>query len=216
MARFFRNTKKPALNVSNKTIDFYDRNAERYAWQTAQADLSELYLRFLPFVRPGGRILDVGCGGGRDLREFKSRGYRCVGIEPAPRLAQFAREYSECEVSVGNAEDMEFFQEFDGVWACASLLHLDLVKFKVAVENIAAALTVDGALFLSMQEGVGHTVDADGRFYARYTAAELKTIIESCGFTVIEQWSTQDTLPGRESMAWLNLLAKKTQTLAYL
>ncbi len=111
---------------------------------------------------------------------------------------------------MGNAEDLEFFQEFDGVWACASLLHLDLVKFKVAAENIAAALTVDGALFLSMQEGVGHMVDADGRFYARYTAAELKAIVGSCGFTVIEQWSTQDTLPGRESMAWLNLLAKKT------
>lgn len=97
--RDFKASKKSDADASSATIAFYDNNAERYAWQTAQADLSELYARFVPHVKAGGRILDVGCGGGRDLREFKSRGFRCVGIDPAPRLAQFAREFSECKVT---------------------------------------------------------------------------------------------------------------------
>jgi SAM-dependent methyltransferase len=214
--RDFKASRKSIGDASSATVTFYDNNAERYAWQTAQADLSELYARFLPLVKTGGRILDVGCGGGRDLREFKTRGFRCVGVDPAPRLAQFAREFSECKVVVGKAEDLPFFQEFDGVWACASLLHIDRAKLKVAMERISLALAVEGVLFLSMQAGAGHSKGEDGRFYERYSAAELKAIVDSSGFAVLDQWSTQDTLPGRGAMTWLNLLAKKTHLPSHL
>lgn len=205
-----------SVSTADLTLAFYDENAEQYARQTAQADLSELYARFLPLIPPRGRILDLGCGGGRDLRQFKIRGFDCVGIDPASRLAQIAREHSGCEILVGRAEELRFVDEFDGVWACASLLHLNRANLPVAIRRICKALKVSGVLFLSMQEGTSDSVSTDGRFYARYTAAELKEIVGSGGLTVREQWTTQDTLPGRGEMRWLNMIAVKAAPAAHL
>ncbi len=199
----------PNGSFDESTRDFYDKNAESYALQTAQADLSQLYARFLPLIPRAGRILDVGCGGGRELRHFKRLGYDCIGIDPASHLVRIARTYADCEVLVGTAQEIAFTSEFDGVWACASLLHLGRRELALAIDRIQAALRPNGALFLSIQEGAGEFVSDDGRFYARYLSQELVEIINASGLTTLDVWSTQDTLPGRESMLWLNLLARK-------
>lgn len=198
------------------TLAFYDENAVQYARHTEEADLSELYAKFLPLMPKRGRILDLGCGGGRDLRQFKMRGFECLGIDPAPRLAEIAREYSGCEVLVGRAEELRFVDEFDGVWACASLLHLSRANLRIAIDRICQALLVSGVLFLSMQKGHGDSVAADGRFYARYSADELREIVAEGGLTLVEQWTTQDKLPGREDMPWLNLMATKSASTDHL
>jgi SAM-dependent methyltransferase len=191
------------------TLAFYDMHAARYALRTEQADLGQLYDRFLPLLPVGGRILDVGCGGGRDLRAFKALGFDCFGVDPSERLAMIAAEFSACEVLVARVQDLRFVEEFDGVWACASLLHLPRSELPLAIARIREALRVNGILFLSMQEGAGESVAADGRFYARYSLNELRAIALSADLDVITQWSTKDTLAGRGTMSWLNLLVRK-------
>lgn len=190
-----------------QTLAFYNEHAALYARQTMQADLGQLYLRFLPLLPPLGRILDLGCGGGRDLRAFKKLGFNCVGMEPSRQLAYLAAEFSSCEVVVARAQDLKAANAFDGVWACASLLHLPRLELPLAIARVQTALRGGGVLFLSMQEGSGSSIASDGRFYARYSRLELKSIVVSAGMSVIDQWSTPDTLPGRESLTWLNLLA---------
>src|SRR5690242_12423809 len=109
---------------TSSTAEYYDRNAEVYFRQTAAADLSVLYERFLPMVRPGGSILDAGCGSGRDLLRFRERGFKAIGIDVSNALVQLAQKYADAPCYQMRLEDVNYVEQFDAVWACASLLHL--------------------------------------------------------------------------------------------
>ena len=74
------------------TIGYYDRHAAEFAGQTANLDLEPLYQRFLRRVRPGGRILDAGCGVGRDALAFAKRGYEMIACDASEAMVQLARE----------------------------------------------------------------------------------------------------------------------------
>ncbi|CAN7247530.1 methyltransferase domain-containing protein [Pseudorhodoferax sp. LjRoot39] len=188
---------------------FYEEHAERYAHQTEQADLSQLYARFLQFVPPGGRILDIGCGGGRDLHAFKIAGFDCVGLDPSPNLARLAAATADCEVMVGRAQDLNFVNEFDGIWSCASLLHLDRSELSPTLTLVRRALKENGVFLLSMQKGHDSFVASDGRYYVQYSETQLSFVVESAGLDIISNWPTTDTLPGRQAITWTNILARK-------
>lgn len=108
--------------IAYQTLRFYETNAEVYAEQTRGIDLAHLYKPFLKCIPRGGRILDVGCGAGRDLRRFMDDGFEAVGVDPSEKLAAIASEFSGCKVLVSGVQDLSFNQEFDGAWACASLI----------------------------------------------------------------------------------------------
>jgi SAM-dependent methyltransferase len=196
-------------NGDAANLAFYEANAKAYAEQTAGADLSNLYSPFLALLPKDARILDVGCGGGRDLEVFRQRGYRPRGIDPSPALAKIASEWSGCETSIGRVEQLEFESEFDAVWACASLLHLPKSDLPGALRCIRRALVKEGIIFLSMQRGVGEGIDEDGRFVARYDSSALRSALTSENFQILDLWQSKDSLQGRPAVRWLNLLAKK-------
>lgn len=199
--------------MTDSTIDFYELNAGRYAELTLAADLTELRLRFLEQLAPGARILDVGCGAGRDLRAFNDAGFAAEGIEPAPALAEIAREFSGCPVRVMKIEELDVQDAqatFDGVWACASLLHLRRGDLPRALSRIRQALSESGVLFLSMQKGTGERSAPDGRYYCLYQEEELLTATRHARFVTNEVWQSGDALPDRSSIRWINILARST------
>ncbi|MNE48457.1 hypothetical protein D3C80_1429220 [compost metagenome] len=155
----------------------------------------------------GGRILDVGCGSGRDLRAFELLGFDCVGIDPSPSLARIAHEYSGCETIVAGVEDLDFKSSFDGVWACASLLHLPRHRFPAALNRILIALKPGGLFFISMQQGEGESVAPDGRLFSRYSVSELNELVSGAGFSVLQEWITDDAQQKRRAISWVNMLA---------
>lgn len=199
---------QPEGSEDARTIAYYEANAASYGRQTQAANLDELYASFLPRLRPGSRILDVGCGAGRDLRAFRDRGYGAVGVDPSPALAQLAREHSGCEVLVQPVEATNFRGEFDGVWACASLLHLPRSALPLALRSIRQALRPHGAFFLSMQRGSGETRMADGRFFARYQLSDLRGELQVAGFEILDGWESGDSLGAGRPIRWINLLAR--------
>ena len=192
-----------------QTLRFYDTNAEVYAEQTRGIDLAHLYKPFLSALPPGSRILDVGCGAGRDLKHFVEEGFEAVGVDPSEKLSAIASEFSGCQVLVSSVLDLSFNQEFDGAWACASLIHLPRRHFPSALGKIFLSLRQRGVLFISMQIGNGEIVTEDGRFIARYTSEELSDAIEQAGFELVNAWITPDSLPGRQSVVWVNAIARK-------
>lgn len=197
--------------MTDPTIDFYELNAGRYAELTLAADLTELRGRFLGQLAPGARILDVGCGAGRDLRAFRDAGFAAEGIEPAAALAEIAREFSGCLVRVARIEEFDVKDarfKFDGVWACASLLHLRRVDLPRALTRIRHALRESGVLFVSMQQGLGERFAPDGRFYCLYLEEDLLWTIRDAGFVVLDIWESGDALPNRSSIRWINVLAR--------
>lgn len=196
--------------LERSTIRFYDVEANRYAAQTLPVDLGHIYVRFLRSLPAGASILDVGCGAGRDLAAFKQRGFRAVGLEPAARLAAIAGKYSGCEVIVGKVEDLVRPDEFDGVWACASLLHLPRSRLPIALKRIGASLRPQGVMFLSMQHGIGELTAPDGRFCVLYEPEALAIAVGAAGFELIETWETRDFL-GERPIRWINVLARVTR-----
>ena len=108
------------------TVGYYDLNAERFEADTGELDLSELYARFIKRMEPRGRVLDVGCGVGRDALAFAKRGYSVVAFDGSAEMVRLARERIAglAEVLQMRFDEMPWREEFDGVWACASLLHV--------------------------------------------------------------------------------------------
>lgn len=198
----------PRIIERHSTSRFYDEHADEYFERTVHADLSHLYGRFLPLLPKGARILDLGCGSGRDLKAFKSLGYWPFGIDPSPRLAELAREYAGVQCQVGKVQDMTYSDEFDGVWACASLLHLQKSELACALKRVRAALVADGIFFAAVQSGQGERSALDGRFYAYYDREEFLSAVLTAGFSVEDSWTTEDSLPNRPSVRWINVLAR--------
>lgn len=190
------------------TSQFYDEHADEYFERTAHVNLAHLYERFLSLVPPHGRILDAGCGSGRDLKAFKSREYRPFGIDSSSKLVRLAQEYAGVECEVRRLQDITYAGKFDAVWACASLLHLPKPELGDVLKRLRWALVKNGLLFAAVQIGHGEQVAPDGRFYSYYEQQEFVRAVEGAGFVVEDSWTTVDTLPDRPSVRWVNVLAR--------
>lgn len=204
-------TYPPAQTTSDaaaSTVSFYEVHAKEYFDRTVSADLSHLYDRFLARVRKGGRILDAGCGSGRDLRKFREFGFDAVGIDASNALVRMAREYSGAPCYTLRLEDIGYKQSFDGVWACASLQHLPKLALVPVLQRIQQALVAGGVMFASVQIGDGEALVPDGRFYAYYQREEFLRLVEDAGFMVEDWWISEDSLPSRSTIRWINVLAR--------
>ena len=137
------------------TVAFYESHAQTYFERTVVADLEPLYGRFLPNVRPGGRILDLGSGSGRDLKVMRDRGFVPLGIDASRKLARLAADFSGVTCLTMRFEDISFPIAFDAVWACASLLHISKCRIPTILTNIHNSLAAEGVLFASVQLGKG-------------------------------------------------------------
>ncbi len=195
--------------MNSDTDNYYEKFAAEYFNQTFSANMSHLYSPFLKKIRPGGGILDAGCGSGRDLLAFSKEGFNVMGIDASTQLAKLASSYSGAHVEVLNFSEMNFENRFDGIWACASLLHTEKTHLKNILNNFRKALVSGGVLFASVREGNGIRTGNDGRVYTFYTVHEFKQQIIDAGLELDSAWLTSDVLEDREKLSWINILAKK-------
>src|SRR5262245_5024139 len=153
-------TSRPSDPVA-ETLLYYERNAPTCISDTAGVDMSPLYEPFLALVPAGGRILDAGCGSGRDSLAFMARGYQVLAIDGA---AAMVRAAAAASVPAGRLrlQEVDFDAKFDGVWACASLLHVPRVEILEVLGRLARALRPGGVMYLSFKRGDGE-VWRDGR-----------------------------------------------------
>ena len=194
--------------TASSTNEFYAEHADEYFDRTVGANLEHLYQRFLPLLPAGAQILDAGCGSGRDMKAFKERGYRPYGIDASPDLVRLAHKFSGVECEVKRLQDVDWDAEFDGVWACASLLHLPKRELPLVLSYLRKALRTGGALFATVQSGVGERLAPDGRFFADYMSEEFLLSVRLAGFNVVEAWQSEDALPNRRSVGWVNVTAR--------
>ncbi|MCZ8076937.1 MAG: class I SAM-dependent methyltransferase [Paucibacter sp.] len=196
----------PASEIS-RTDGFYREGAQSYFEKTIDVQMDHLYRPFLKLVRSSGRILDVGCGSGRDVKKFRSLGYEAFGIDQSPELVALASAHIGPYFSIARAETYKGDVPFDAVWACASLLHLPREELLSAIENLASLLNPRGIFFASVQAGTGDGVQADGRRYTYYSAAEFEDTLRRAGFLVLESWITKDAMRAN-GPSWVNVLAR--------
>lgn len=185
--------------------DFYEENAESYVKGTFHLDMEGTRTEFLSYVPEGGRILDLGFGSGRDMLTFRDAGYQVVGIDPCLPFVQRARSMG-LETLALRAEDMAFQDEFDGIWASASLLHSeDLPK---ALEKCHRALKEGGVLYCSFKKGSFRGI-RDGRFYVDMEPVSLKNALEKAGFSLLSLWTSEDS--SRPGLLWMNGIFRKSR-----
>jgi HKD family nuclease len=191
------------------TVGYYNRNAARYVADTVEVDLSALHQRFLAQVPAGGFILDAGCGSGRDSYAFLQQGYRVRAFDAASEIARFAAEHIQQPVQVQRFEELDERAAYDGIWACASLLHLPEAELPNALQRLWAALKPDGVLYLSLKHGDGERVDAEGRHFTDASETHLRDwLAELPEVATIDCWLTLDERPGRTE-TWLNALVRR-------
>ena len=192
----------------DKNVDYYNRNADSFFEGSINADMSVVRARFLSYVPAGGRILDAGCGSGRDSKVFMEAGYDVVSFDASEEMCKRASEYIGREVKNMRFEEMSFANEFDGIWACASLLHVAFEKLPEIVKKLHEALRTNGAVYASFKYGEGTKIRGN-RVFSDFTEESVIPLFENAGFKIVSNVVGTDSRPGREDEKWVNVICVK-------
>jgi SAM-dependent methyltransferase len=191
-------------NRNDLTLQFYDATAGAYVEKTRDIDMSATRDRFLRFVRPGGRILDAGCGSGRDARVFLDRQLEVAAFDGSAEMARLASDYLGIPVPTLRFQDIDYTADFDGVWACASLLHLEPNELDDALARLFRALRPGGVLYASFTHG-GDTRFDEGRLFSDMSRHRFAQLCQASGGQYLDHWFAPIPNRGR---AWVNFLAR--------
>lgn len=188
--------------------EYYEINAKRYAQETFSADMSEQYKRFLPLLREQARILDVGSGSGRDACYFQKKGYQVTALEPSKNLCREIRKVFSGEIVCSDIQSYQSDQRFDGIWACASFLHLQEKEVLCFFEKINSYLNDNGIVYLSGKNGIPTGEGKDGRYFLEFTEQLVERILTVNDRMKLEElWYSED-VSGRKGFRWMNVTLK--------
>lgn len=199
------------MKNTDKTIQYYNKQALSFIQETVDVDFFALQNEFVSRIHKGGRILDLGCGSGRDSKAFIAKGFDVVSVDGSEEMTKIASEYIGQEVLCSTFQDYEPDGRFDGIWACASLLHLSKENIVLVMKKLAGALNEGGNFYVSFKYG-NFSGERNGRFFTDLNENSLKELILDIPVLKIQkQYITEDVRPGRSDEKWLNaILIKKS------
>ena len=190
------------------TIRYYDEHAAEYIRSTVFVNMQSLYEPFLSRIPKGGRILDAGCGSGRDSKAFLDRGYRVVSIDASQKMADATSQLTGQQAIRMAFQDISFAEEFDGIWAFASLLHVPLIELPNVFNRCGRAIRPSGVFCASFKEGQGER-HHDGRLFTDMDEPSISDLVAGiAGLEIVQFSHTNDLRPGRLDK-WLNVLLRK-------
>ena len=193
--------------MDDMTQRYYEENTKPFVESTLLVDMGGLYCEFLPYIPAGGHILDLGCGSGRDSRVFLDGDFLVTALDGSPALCKVAEQLIGQPVLCMDFLDISFEQEFDGVWACASLLHLASEQIPTVLNKIARALKSGGVLYLSFKKGCFEGFRG-GRYYTDLTEEAFDEMIAGVrALSIIKTWTTVDARPDVHN-EWLNAILR--------
>ena len=190
-----------------RTIEYYNENAQSYYELTAYVDMSPLCDRFLRYVTPGGKIIDIGSGSGRDIKYFLSKGYEAEGIDASSELCRISNEHG-LKVENLTIQDWNPKESYDGIWANASLVHVPVKEVETFFVKAKRFLQKEGAIFASMKVGLQTDYDERGRYFCMFDESTMGAILKRHpDLKLVDQWHSQDRL-ARGDVRWLNFILK--------
>lgn len=191
------------------SVEFYNENAKGFFENTVDADMGETYETFNSYLKKGTTILDLGCGSGRDSYHFSNYGYEVISADYSDEMVKMARDYLNKEVIKLDMRQMDFKKKFDGIWACASILHIKKDAIGKVLKNSYRALKDGGIMYMSFKYGEGE-VQSGERHFSNYTEDTFSELLDSLDiFSVEKFWKTADVRPDRQDEFWLNVIVKK-------
>ncbi len=191
------------------TLDYYSEKARAFCEDTQDVEFSAFQRAFTSHIPEGGRILDFGCGSGRDSRAFLNAGYRVTAVDGSVELCRIASEFIGQPVLCSTFQDYAPEEEFDGIWACASLLHIPSEGLEGIMARLAGSLLRGGCFYVSFKYGDFRGM-RNGRFFQDMTEASLGELLKGIPeLEVVSVKITGDVRPGREKELWLNVLLRR-------
>ena len=141
--------------AQDTSLTYYETNAKKYYAGTVDINMAVIYAPFLAYMPPFASILDAGCGSGRDTLYFASRGYQVTAFDYSPALVKLATNLTGQEVLNLSFQDLAFEDQFNGIWACSSLVHVPLDEMHDALFKLSRSMKLDGVMYASFIYGTG-------------------------------------------------------------
>ena len=191
------------------TLEYYAANAEAFASSTVDVAFSSVQKCFEGLLQPGARVLDFGCGSGRDAKHFLEAGFAVDAVDGSPELCRIASELTGLPVRCMRFEELSAQSIYDGIWACSSILHVPSRQLLALLAKMAAALKPGGVVYTSFKLGEFEGV-RNGHYFSDFTPESFARLLDKVpALREEEHWISGDARPGREDEKWLNLILRK-------
>ena len=193
----------------DRTIDYYNLNAENFIENTQNVDMHLSLDKFLHLLNAGAAILDFGCGSGRDTKYFLNKGYQVTATDGSAELCRLASVFTGIKVKEMLFGELDEIDTYDGIWACSSILHLPKKELLLVIRKMCDALKGTGVIYTSFKYGDFEGV-RNGRYFTDFNEDSFKKFIAGIPeLTIEDHWITGDVRPGRGDERWLNLILRK-------
>lgn len=195
--------------MDDLTIKYYNENINEFIDSTVSADVSNLYEIFLKYLDDGAVLLDLGCGSGRDTKAFLDMGYKVIATDGSMECCNAAKKITGQEVYCLDFAELNFCNHFDGIWACASLLHEKKRNLVMLFSHLSTMLKDNGVIYCSFKYGdcEGYR---NGRFFTDMKEDTLGKIIQEVpSLSIVEVLVTGDVRKGKGHEQWLNAIIRK-------
>lgn len=194
------------------TLNYYNSNAADFSETTKNVDFSEVQQIFINYLSPYASILDFGCGSGRDTKYFLNHGYHVTATDGSQAICKIATDYTGIQVKQMLFEEFDDQNKYDGIWACASILHLSKEELPHIFYKMQQALKKDGLIYTSFKYGTFEG-ERNGRHFTDFTEEMFVAFIKQIsGLQIEKMWITGDVREGRGDERWLNILLRKTDS----
>ena len=191
------------------TLTYYNQNAHSFAASTVSVDFAATPARFTARLPQGGSILDFGCGSGRDTKHFLSQGFQVTATDGSEELCKLASQHTGIPVQQMLFQELDAVEQYDGIWACSSILHLPQEELISVLEKMATALKPQGIIYTSFKYG-DFAGERNGRYFTDMTENSFAALMQNItSLETEEQWITSDVRPGRGEEKWLNVILRK-------
>jgi SAM-dependent methyltransferase len=198
-------------SASTITLGHYNKHADSFWSGTRDHDVSQNRDALLQQLRGPGpfRILDFGCGPGRDLKVFRDLGHEAIGLDGAERFVELARCFSGCEVWHQDFLKLALPPEFfDGIFANAALFHVPSRELPRVLRELWATLKQDGVLFSSNPRGENEEGWNGQRYGCYYNLETWRKLVTAARFAEIKHYYRPSGIP-REQQPWLASVWRK-------
>lgn len=196
-------------DITNKTLEYYNEKSDLFAGDTVDLEFSSIQDSFLKYLEPESLILDFGCGSGRDSRYFMSKGFNVEAIDGSEEMVKIASKVTGLPVKQMMFNELDENERYDGIFACASILHVPYNELPDIFARLKRAVKKNGYIYVSFKYG-DYEGYRNGRYFTDLNEERFNSLLEEVkGLTVIEETITSDARKGREDEKWLNVILRK-------
>ena len=191
-----------------ETINYYDNNAQAFIEGSSSADMNYLLEKFTSRLAAGASILDLGCGSGRDSVWFINQGFRVTAIDASGEMIRHCKSLIGDRAILADLEEFEAMEKYDGIWACASLLHIPRERLTAAITRYSVMLKPGGQFFMSFKNRE-RDYKKDGRSFTCFTPTSLELYLEELNlFSKLDIYETEDVRPDRTGEQWVSAIGE--------